>query len=288
MTVIIPPRMSQTGLEHLLDHSRPVGNLLRASWVISQGRLKKPAGARKTPDTAQCKPAPTVGSMEPSEMHAAIMAEMGPRITTSRNGSDWRLHLDGTQTAPITQPSLPDVATAVGGLVKEPLATRAGLRGQRDWVAIYFARLLGFQPGSHAAVLDLLDCAVNLAMGPTFALKNGAKIPRPLDVDPTLEEVVERLWHASWPSGHAAAAYTIATVLGRLTGADAAEQERLDELADMVAVNREKALVHTPLDSNAGRMVGQAVGQWLADSATTGCKTHPTWASLWEAARQQL
>jgi hypothetical protein len=134
-------------------------------------------------------------------------------------------------------------------------------------------------------MMDIANCIVML---PTFAIKNGANIPRPWQLGKRRDPIIDRLWHASWPSGHASIAHLNAHLLGAIAGADAPQRARLDQIASLIASNRERALVHTPLDSAAGEELGSAVGRWLVESATTSCDSHRVWASLYELARRQL
>lgn len=288
MTSIPPPQMSRNGLRSLRDVESGFGNELRESWQRTLTKLTLPRGGFATPGPAPCKADAAIGGLESSELYARVFAEMMPRLHTLKPGAEWKVRADGAELCSLLQPNLQDVRAAANALVAAPALDRPGLRGQRDWIGIYFAHELTLDPARHGLVLDLIDIAAGIVMLPTFALKNGANIPRPWDIGVGRAPIIDKIWHASWPSGHATAAYVFAHVLGALAGADAVEQARLDQLAGVVATFRERALVHTPLDSDAGRILGTAVGTWLVEAATTDCATHPDWASLYELARQQL
>jgi hypothetical protein len=289
MTSIPPPNMCRAGLRHVNNVGSDFGNELRTSWQRLFARLTPPRGSFSTPGAAKCTADPAIGALETSELYARVFAEMMPRLHTARNAAVWSVHADGTEICRLVQPALADVQVAADALVAASNPDRPGLRGQRDWIGVYFAQELALDPVRHGLVLDLLDIVSGIVMLPTFALKNGADIPRPWAIGKgRLPIIIDKLWHASWPSGHATAAYAFAHVLGRLAGADAAEQVRLDQLAGAIATFRELALVHTPLDSAAGQALGNAVGAWLVEAATTHCADHPAWAALYELARQQL
>lgn len=287
MTVIIPPRMSQTGLKQLRNHLEPRGNALRDSWQVTRRKLTgSPLGTKPGPQPG-CNFDPGIPTLHPAVLHRVLMGDMVARIqvvnsTTSSTG--WDVLLDGAVAVTLTPPTLPQVAAAAALLNAEPRRARPGLLGQRDWVAVYFAELFQLDPVQHALVLDLLDIATNIAMVPAFQVKLLADIPRPEDLVDLPETVIDCPWHPSWPSGHATAAYTISTVLAKLTGATAVPAL----LAHRISKGREAALVHTHLDSDAGKSLGEAIGNWLHTSATTQCATHQAWASLWEAARASL
>ena len=76
--------------------------------------------------------------------------------------------------------------------------------------------------------------------------------------------------HSSFPSGHAAEAFALATVMHRLMTGDAAT-EGLQvwampfRLAHRIAVNRTVAGLHFPVDSAAGAIVGCAIGDAVCD-----------------------
>ncbi len=287
MTALPPPRMSRNGLRSLQDVSSEFGNDLRASWQRTLTKLTWPKGQFITPAASRQADA-AGGALETSDLYARVFAELMPRLRVSNPGADWKVQADGVGICSLAPPSLAQVEIAADALVEAPLVDLPGLRGQRDWIGIYFAQELGLDPVRHGPVLDLIDIVSGIVMLPTFALKNGANIPRPWDIGARRAPIIDKIWHASWPSGHATAAYAFARVLGQLTGADATAQVRLDQLAGVVATFRERALVHTPLDSAAGKELGTAVADWLVDAATTGSAVNPAWASLHELARQRL
>jgi hypothetical protein len=86
--------------------------------------------------------------------------------------------------------------------------------------------------------------------------------PRPYQFDSTLAPV-PNMTHAigsSFPSGHAAKAFAMATVFGEL------EPKRSDDyrkLAEQISFSRSYGAVHYPSDIQAGAFLGAAVGQFL-------------------------
>lgn len=104
--------------------------------------------------------------------------------------------------------------------------------------------------------------AVAAAMGSTLlnAFVRGPKYERdrPFELDPTLTTVGGRPGTSSYPSGHAAQAYAMATVI---SAAAPWRAEREMELARQSALSRVYAGVHLPSDVAAGARLGKAVGE---------------------------
>lgn len=291
MTTMPPPHTSARGFSHLNDASSRLGNDLRLSWQHTLANLTSPRGAQTATQATACKTDPTVPALEPARLHALAMGELGQRLMAVKVGSGWNLQADGVNLLanPLIPPNAAELAQAVANMPPPPKAADLpGLLGQRDWISIYFAQDLGWVPAQHGLVLDLLDVAVNVAMVPTFGIKLGAAVARPWEVSGTRKRLFDPPWHPSWPSGHGVAAFLCSDLLKALTGADAAMQLRLDELAQWIAENRERGQVHTALDTAAGRQVGQAVAGWLVRLATTNCTDGSPWTSLFEAARKTL
>ena len=78
--------------------------------------------------------------------------------------------------------------------------------------------------------------------------------------------------HSSFPSGHATEAFAIATVLNSLDTGGTAQKGVSDlaipfKLAHRIAANRVVAGVHYPCDSDAGAMMGCAIGSAIISVA---------------------
>lgn len=76
------------------------------------------------------------------------------------------------------------------------------------------------------------------------------KRPRPSQLDPTLELVIDNPQHAAYPSGHASQTYMVALVLSEF---DPENADKYKQFAIDIAHRREIAGLHYPSDSEAGR-----------------------------------
>lgn len=291
MTVILPPKMTQRGLAQLKDAGNPQGSLLRASLDHSRRRIRDPRGTQAGSAAGACAGSPAPLPPDEVDLHAAIAGEFAGKFAISPEPlGKWKVTFDGSSVTLDRPPTNAEIALEILSMGTEPANSREGLRGQQEWIGVYFAEDFGWVSPKHDAVFRLIDVVVNIVMMPTFMLKHAAGVKRPYEVEKQLEEVIPRPWHPSWPGGHASAAHALAVVLTALAGADPIESTRMATWAYLIAANRELALVHTRADTVAGRELGQAVGQWLIDRATKqpGCTKFKLWASLWEEARKTL
>jgi membrane-associated phospholipid phosphatase len=83
----------------------------------------------------------------------------------------------------------------------------------------------------------------------------------------------------SFPSGHASGAWALVELFIAIIQPAKEWQAYLRELAGHISENRESAGLHTSLDSEAGKQLGQSLGLWMATAAKND-KRYPNWASL--------
>ena len=96
-----------------------------------------------------------------------------------------------------------------------------------------------------------------------FLFKEEFNRVRPSFLDPTLSTVIEVPGHPAYPSGHATQSYFIALIMSTL---NPEEKDTYIQDAYRIAHNREIAGVHYPSDSEAGRILAQAVYDVLQDN----------------------
>lgn len=92
--------------------------------------------------------------------------------------------------------------------------------------------------------------------------KNKHKRLRPSQVDPhKIRPLIRVPSHPSYPSGHATQSLLVGLLLQHVIGLNQNAKlfQRIDEVALDIAVNRERAGVHYPSDSEAGRNLGQEI-----------------------------
>jgi membrane-associated phospholipid phosphatase len=290
MTTMPPPKQSFHGLKALENTSDPLGDSLRDSWSDSFALPLIAPGAVSTPVPPSALD-PALQHIDSTAKWSRAFADLMPRVTAVEDAKTraWSVQGNGTAFGAAVSPPDPAALTqAMDRLRRQAWRSTGGIAGQRDWIPIYFAKALGLNTGSHGRILDLLDIALGVTMIPVFRIKNSANVLRPWQLDPNVRPRIPHLWHSSFPSGHAAGAHVCAAMLIGLANPGAADRVRLHALAQVIAKNRELANVHTDLDSDAGREVGQAVGQWLLSAALTAGGPYAVWPSLYEYARQEL
>jgi hypothetical protein len=113
----------------------------------------------------------------------------------------------------------------------------------------------------------------------SMRFKHAFSCPRPVAYSPNLQPIVPTPEHGSLPSGHSGEAYAVAQIIPALmrdailleTKPDKVTLEanadevgkQLRSQALRIAENRVVAGVHFPVDSVAGRILGQCVGTYL-------------------------
>jgi acid phosphatase (class A) len=108
-----------------------------------------------------------------------------------------------------------------------------------------------------AALFENLDEDASAVVGPA---KDEFARPRPFKVEPRLEPSVPRSGSGSYPSGHAAWAYTVSLVLADMVPE---RREQILERADEYAHNRNIGGVHYASDVEAGHLAGTAIAAML-------------------------
>jgi membrane-associated phospholipid phosphatase len=132
----------------------------------------------------------------------------------------------------------------------------------------------------------LLGAAYGAVVSQEMRMKHFCSIPRPIDLSPQIQPVIQTPGHSAYPSGHATEAFAFATVLAALRlsrdpaaqkagimatllaklttaleGATAADPDMmLFRLAARIADNRTVAGVHYPVDSAHGALLGFGTG----------------------------
>ena len=134
--------------------------------------------------------------------------------------------------------------------------------------------------------MTLLAAAYGAIVSQEMRIKHFCSVPRPIDLSPQIQPIIQTPGHSAYPSGHATEAFAFATVLaalrlsrdpaaqkagiitallGKLTtaleGATAADPDQmLFRLASRIADNRTVAGVHYPVDSAHGALLGFGTG----------------------------
>jgi PAP2 superfamily len=152
----------------------------------------------------------------------------------------------------------------------------AEINVQIDDILSFFGAIALIDNQRRLRTLELLEATVRLCIHAEMKLKHLCRAPRPIDLAPEVQPIVQTPDHSTFPSGHATEAFAVATVLHRLmTGAgpkagigkdaDGLQTHRAQvfRLANRIAANRTVAGVHFPVDTAAGALLGCIIGDMV-------------------------
>ena len=113
--------------------------------------------------------------------------------------------------------------------------------------------------------MELINVALQLSVYVEMRFKHALGCWRPCDLSAQVQPLITTPGHGSLPSGHATQAYVVAEVLRALRGWGVLHprDEQLQRQAARIATNRVVAGVHFPVDSLAGRLLGQTLGEYF-------------------------
>jgi len=135
----------------------------------------------------------------------------------------------------------------------------------------YFASLLGLN-ARNAKTFELIAISQVIASHVVMIAKHHLACRRPDRLGASVMPMLTTPGHSTFPSGHAAEAFAVRTVLSGLLDDPivAAHYPRPDrrkallaKQAERIAVNRTVAGVHFPIDTWAGAALGEAVGEMI-------------------------
>ena len=151
---------------------------------------------------------------------------------------------------------MPERSARLGGIIREHQS--AVLIG-------YWYELLPFGPATHPLTTELVHATLHLAGSVAMYFKDHFNRVRPWVLEPRLSPPIFPLpGHPAYPGGLSTQMHLMALTLGCLVPSAAA---RLMEFAWDVAVNRERAGLNYPSDTEAGSVLAERVFRVL----TTEC-----------------
>jgi membrane-associated phospholipid phosphatase len=146
---------------------------------------------------------------------------------------------------------------------------------QRDGATAFLASIAYLAPDRARWTLELLSSVFRLAQFIEFRLKHALACRRPIEYSPQIQPMILTPEHGSLPSGHSTESFAMAMVLIELLRASpnpAYNWEmyavQLLRQAARVAINRQVAGVHFPVDSAAGALLGLTLGDYFCRRAT--------------------
>ncbi|MDP1839537.1 MAG: phosphatase PAP2 family protein [Reyranella sp.] len=142
-------------------------------------------------------------------------------------------------------------------------AYMAEILAQHDNAPFYWIAMLGMTNGSKPASLKLMQMAMRIGEMTAVFYKKKYERVRPSVVCPGLAPPFGPPGHPAFPSGHSLQGWLITYSFMEVTrpaiGGDSIYKEQLKWLAKRVATNRERAGLHYPSDSLAGRFLAQQI-----------------------------
>lgn len=133
----------------------------------------------------------------------------------------------------------------------------------------FLAAVLHMHPSQMRRTYELLAMAIQFAVSVEMRVKHELGCWRPAEYSPQVQPMITTPGHGALPSGHATQAYMAAYVLQRLLTITPGSPTdvQLQRQAARIATNRVIAGVHFPADNLAGRLLGQALGEYFAARA---------------------
>jgi hypothetical protein len=125
---------------------------------------------------------------------------------------------------------------------------------QHDNAPGYWVSLMDINNHLHPRTLVVLNLAVRIGQVVAAYYKKYFNRPRPSFVCPGLLPAFGPPAHASFPSGHSTQSWLLSLFLAEVAPY---YQDDLYWLADRVALNRERAGVHYPSDTAAGKFIAE-------------------------------
>jgi hypothetical protein len=135
----------------------------------------------------------------------------------------------------------------------------------------FWSALLPIQPDRMPRTIELMELTLGLCVFVQHRFKHALAVPRPQYFNPKVVPAILTPGHGSLPSGHAAEAFAVSSILHRLVVAEAERdpdkgtdlRNLLLALAARIANNRMIAGLHTPIDTAAGRLLGTVLADYL-------------------------
>lgn len=136
---------------------------------------------------------------------------------------------------------------------------------QYDGGPFYWLGLLGLTQGSKPHTLRLMHACLRIGETAAIHYKNRYMRPRPSVLCPGLAPPMGPPGHPAFPSGHSLQGWLVSKWLIQLTKhLNPGYEAELEWIAERVAVNRERAGLHYPSDTSAGKDIAEIIFQVMA------------------------
>lgn len=154
---------------------------------------------------------------------------------------------------------------------------------------LFFAFALGLdkEPERYRWTCLVIDVTVSVTAVAVQRLKHRLLVPRPYEIDEQIKpsQRIDRPMYSAFPSGHATICYALVTVLSNLTSDDGQTDTALSGLAERISVNRERAGLHTGIDTEQGNKLGTELARSML--AAANAPEFSVWGAVLAAARKE-
>ena len=276
------------------------------------------AGKVTPPTLAQPEPLKALESLQ-SDARALVLDHEAVSLFAARPAADgsFAVHAAPGPVVTLTPPNGDTLAAQMPEL-RSAMDLRADrlpeILAQQGDMLSFFGAQQSLNNDRRRRSMTLLGAAYGAIVSQEMRIKHFCSVPRPIDLSPQVQPIIQTPGHSAYPSGHATEAFAfatvlaalrlsrdpaaqeagiIATLLGKLTtaleDATAADPDlMLFRLAARIADNRTVAGVHYPVDSAHGALLGLGPGLvFVAHCLGGGTKIAvPTWnarADDWSA-----
>jgi membrane-associated phospholipid phosphatase len=141
----------------------------------------------------------------------------------------------------------------------------------------FWSSVVYLHPDRTRRTFELINMMLQLCVFVEMRIKHALACFRPVEYNAQVQPMITTPGHGTFPMGHATQAYAVAHVLKALLKLNPAAKpqhrgvvDELDRLTARITTNRVIAGVHFPVDSMAGRMLGEALGEFFVGRCTGG------------------
>ncbi len=156
---------------------------------------------------------------------------------------------------------------------------------QAENAPVYWMQLLNLGGSEKPATNALINFATRAGEIVALHFKLKYKRVRPSTLCPGLLLPFGPPRHPAFPSGHSLTAHLTTYILNEIPSVNATVGPELTWLADRVAKNRERAGLHYPSDSVAGRLLAQAIRTRLMTKSIPPAYDYRAFGVILEAAK---
>ena len=136
----------------------------------------------------------------------------------------------------------------------------------------FWASVVPLSPWRTPNTYEFVGIALKFANEVCHRFKHSLAVPRPSELSPLVQPILQTPGWAALPSGHATEAFMFSRLIISLLGQQPDNNSQLWRTLEMqaasIADNRVYAGLHYPVDGVAGRLLGNALAQYVVAACT--------------------